>query len=638
MKRKKVTQTHKAEHHQDIQRAARPKVSAPHPAHPLKHLHQTLGNRAVGHLMQAKLRIGQPGDRYEREADRVADMAMRMPRAQTTKSEVVQCQEAETAKADEEDEIQSKRAEVSLLQHQAEEEGLVQTKGGSQRGQALADGIVSSIQAMKAHGQPLPKSTRELMESRFGGYDFGDVRIYADALAAESARTIDAKAYTVGRDIVFSPGKYTPTTTSGRILLAHELAHVVQQKKSPTQSAARIQFAGQKTPKTKKPPWTQRDLEVWLREDLKALRKKIDECDTWYTFRSRCKAEHRFEIRKAKGIYRLGMQLLRMVENGHTNPPHDSPTWEVLNNPDGLSPRALLQRVYRVMRARMFGPGSLWGDAAGSGEGGRIAEERNKKRLQEDPYYRYTEGPSHPKDDKYVADIEKEIIDKQVEGPEVSHVPKQHTAPKETGEEPEPIKDTNKRRRLVQSKSKRTLVHTRASVPERGMPDASALERHAGRATRGFRRTIFRHINEMYKRRTYLSELSARSSKHDTLQLDLGVKQITRDAFKRYIATGTVVDLKNKVSSIDQLRELRDYLLVRMPHAEDVRELDIVELRELEQLLLKYTIWRLDFICKKAGLKGYGIIVFPEEEIERVPETGRKIIEYYERESGSPFR
>jgi peptidoglycan hydrolase-like protein with peptidoglycan-binding domain len=78
-------------------------------------------------------------------------------------------------------------------------------------------------------GQPLDGATRGFMEPRFG-HDFSQVRVHADAKAAESARAIDAVAYTVGQDVVFGAQQYTPTTVSGRQLLAHELAHVVQQR------------------------------------------------------------------------------------------------------------------------------------------------------------------------------------------------------------------------------------------------------------------------------------------------------------------------------------------------------------------------------------------------------------------------
>jgi Domain of unknown function (DUF4157) len=79
-------------------------------------------------------------------------------------------------------------------------------------------------------GEALPPVLRERMESRFGA-DFGAVRVHHDDAASESARAESAKAYTVGRDIVFAAGEWSPDTTSGQWLLAHELAHVVQQSR-----------------------------------------------------------------------------------------------------------------------------------------------------------------------------------------------------------------------------------------------------------------------------------------------------------------------------------------------------------------------------------------------------------------------
>jgi hypothetical protein len=80
-------------------------------------------------------------------------------------------------------------------------------------------------------GQPLDASTRTLMESRFG-HDFSQVRVHADERAADSAQAVNARAYTVGRDVVFGPHEYAPGSNAGRALLAHELTHVVQQSGS----------------------------------------------------------------------------------------------------------------------------------------------------------------------------------------------------------------------------------------------------------------------------------------------------------------------------------------------------------------------------------------------------------------------
>jgi hypothetical protein len=77
-------------------------------------------------------------------------------------------------------------------------------------------------------GQPLPPATRAFFEPRFG-HDFGGVRVHTDGQAAESARGMNAAAYTLGRDVVFGADQYAPETGQGRKLIAHELAHVVQQ-------------------------------------------------------------------------------------------------------------------------------------------------------------------------------------------------------------------------------------------------------------------------------------------------------------------------------------------------------------------------------------------------------------------------
>ena len=83
-------------------------------------------------------------------------------------------------------------------------------------------------EALRAGGQPLEAQTRARMESRFG-HDFSGVRVHTDSKAADSARAVNALAYTVGRDVVFGAGQYAPHTGAGERLVAHELTHVVQQ-------------------------------------------------------------------------------------------------------------------------------------------------------------------------------------------------------------------------------------------------------------------------------------------------------------------------------------------------------------------------------------------------------------------------
>lgn len=98
-------------------------------------------------------------------------------------------------------------------------------------GEALnerAGAIEPYLASLSGRGQPLPEATRAYMEPRFG-VDFSQVRVHTDGAAAESARAVDALAFTVGRDIVFGAGRYAPESGPGRKLLAHELTHVTQQ-------------------------------------------------------------------------------------------------------------------------------------------------------------------------------------------------------------------------------------------------------------------------------------------------------------------------------------------------------------------------------------------------------------------------
>jgi hypothetical protein len=81
-------------------------------------------------------------------------------------------------------------------------------------------------------GTPLDTDTRADMESRLG-HDFSDVRVHTDSRAHDSARAVNAYAYTVGSNIVFQRDKYDTSSTEGRTMLAHELTHVVQQRSGP---------------------------------------------------------------------------------------------------------------------------------------------------------------------------------------------------------------------------------------------------------------------------------------------------------------------------------------------------------------------------------------------------------------------
>jgi len=99
------------------------------------------------------------------------------------------------------------------------------------RARPKTSGVDAAERVLGAGGRPLDARTRRLMEAGFG-QSFADVRIHTGDVAASSAAALDAHAYTSGRDVVFGPGRYESSTPAGLRLLAHELAHVIQQRRS----------------------------------------------------------------------------------------------------------------------------------------------------------------------------------------------------------------------------------------------------------------------------------------------------------------------------------------------------------------------------------------------------------------------
>lgn len=162
--------------------------------------------------IRTKLTVNTPGDMDEREADRVSEQVMRMPEPQLQRTcacggEYPKCQTERLAQRPAH--LQTKHVESGDLE------------------QTAAPPIVQEV--LRSPGQPLDAATRAFMEPRFG-HDFSQVRVHADARAAESAQAVSAFAYTVGRHIVFGEGQHSPSSATGQQLLAHELAHVTQQE------------------------------------------------------------------------------------------------------------------------------------------------------------------------------------------------------------------------------------------------------------------------------------------------------------------------------------------------------------------------------------------------------------------------
>lgn len=215
-------------------------------------LQRTIGNQAVQRLfkagiIQAKLKISQPNDIYEQEADRMADQVMRMPGPLAlTDSRALPVsrgsQVGYPTTSDHATQVQLKcscggTCDRCKAEQTDEEHGAVQRKPEA-RPQIAADGSSTATTAMNASpimhevlrssGQRLDTATRAFFEPRFG-VDFSQVRIHTGAAAGDLADSVQARSFTVGGDIFFGRGHYTPGTSEGKRLLAHELTHVVHQ-------------------------------------------------------------------------------------------------------------------------------------------------------------------------------------------------------------------------------------------------------------------------------------------------------------------------------------------------------------------------------------------------------------------------
>jgi len=179
--------------------------------------------------IQAKLNIGEPNDKYEKEADETAAKVVQQINT-SSQGQSVQRQES----MEEEDELQMK-SDVPILQRQEsmEEEDELQMKSLIQRREDLGGGVAStdlesSIQNARGSGQALEPNLQEEMGQAMGA-DFSGVRVHTDAQSDQLNKSIQAKAFTTGQDVFFRQGAYVPSSRNGQELIAHELTHVVQQ-------------------------------------------------------------------------------------------------------------------------------------------------------------------------------------------------------------------------------------------------------------------------------------------------------------------------------------------------------------------------------------------------------------------------
>jgi hypothetical protein len=159
--------------------------------------------------LQTMLAVSEPGDVYEQEADRVVEHVMRMPAPALQRN----CGACSAGGA-------------TCASCGAKKNGLMQRK--AERDRDKSGSVPEDFLQDLGPGQPLDSATRAFFEPRFD-HDFSWIRVHTDARAAESARDVNALAYTFGSHVVFGSGQYAPETERGRRLLTHELVHTVQQ-------------------------------------------------------------------------------------------------------------------------------------------------------------------------------------------------------------------------------------------------------------------------------------------------------------------------------------------------------------------------------------------------------------------------
>ena len=234
-------------------------------------------------VIQTKLTVGQPNDKYEQEADTVADKVVqrlaksdesnrpspiahrpssapsvseastpiiqhkteapeeeKLDRKEENKEELPELQKSPVSAVGDDEGLQMKCAECKV----EEESGHVQMKGNTEGDTSANSNIESQLNSSKGGGSPLPGETRTSMESAMGA-DFSNVRVHTGSNAVQMSQDLNAQAFTHGSDVYFNEGKYNPSGTEGGRLLAHELVHTVQQGGSINKKIIQKQDAGE---------------------------------------------------------------------------------------------------------------------------------------------------------------------------------------------------------------------------------------------------------------------------------------------------------------------------------------------------------------------------------------------------------
>lgn len=193
-------------------------------------------NGGTSSVIQMKMTVNKPGDKFEQEADRMADKVMRMPApASPLKEEKLQRQPKDKLQKKDDDKLQKATLPEEKVQKKEEEKLRKAPANADKLQRKGSDGVPSvgtstqaAIQNNTTGGQPLSSEVRSFMEPRFNA-DFSNVRIHNDAESGSLSNQLSARAFTYQNHIFFSSNQYQPGTSGGKQLLAHELTHTIQQ-------------------------------------------------------------------------------------------------------------------------------------------------------------------------------------------------------------------------------------------------------------------------------------------------------------------------------------------------------------------------------------------------------------------------
>ena len=242
--------------------------------------------------IQPKLTVNAPGDTYEQEADRIAGQVMSTPLKHTGASSAGS--------------FDGRNGQTGHERIQARS-----FPGSNDPAAITAPPIVH--EALSSPGRPLDSSVREFMEPRFG-HDFSRVRVHTGETAARSAAAVNATAYTAGNNIVFGARNYAPQTAAGKNLLAHELTHVVQQRRGGTSKSI------QRDPQTNdcNPP-TAQQMELLageIREAPQRLNRVANNLDHYLGVTLQSDQRHNF-IEHVRDVIQLCRQFLTDYRRGN---------------------------------------------------------------------------------------------------------------------------------------------------------------------------------------------------------------------------------------------------------------------------------------------------------------------------------